>query len=264
MNKFLSIVVWAFGAILTIILFFVMAALFIVTFPFDKNRKLLHAQCFWWSDILSTFNPFWKVRISGLENIDKKAVYVIVANHQSLADIVVLYKTRMQFKWVAKESLFKVPFIGWCLALAGHIALKRGSYSSVKKIYQDAAVWLKRGVSVLLFPEGTRSQTDSMNPFQNGAFKLAIKEKRPILPVVVSGTRNIIPRGSWIFNSNTTCSIKVCPQRTRRRDPRLGLAGHGRRRPVSGSSLRQSQRRLPISALRLLPRGAAKDQIQLP
>ena len=211
MNKFLSIIVWAFGTLLTVILFFVMLFFTIITFPFDKKRKLVHAQWFWWADILTDFSPFWKVRVSGLENIDKKATYVIAANHQSLTDIILLYKTKMQFKWVAKESLFKVPFIGWCLALAKHIALTRGSYSSVKQLYRDAAMWLRRDISVLLFPEGTRSRTGEVNTFQNGAFKLAIKEKRQILPIVISGTRDTIPRGSWIFNTNVECSVKICP-----------------------------------------------------
>lgn len=91
----------------------------------------------------------------------------------------------MQFKWVAKASLFKVPFIGWSLGLAKHIRLSRGNFSSIKKVYRQAASWLKEGMSVLFFPEGTRSANDEMGQFQNGAFKLAIKEKVPILPVAI-------------------------------------------------------------------------------
>lgn len=177
--------------------------------PFDKNKKLCHAQCFWWADSIVGINPFWNVLVSGLENIDPKKTYVVVANHLSLADIVVLYKTKMQFKWVAKESLFKVPFLGWCLSLIHHIKLSRGKYSSIKKVYREAATWLRKDMSVLFFPEGTRSESKNMRDFQNGAFKLAIKEKKPVLPILIRGTRTAIPKGSWIFKSRVDAKIKI-------------------------------------------------------
>lgn len=209
MKVILSIVVWATGVFLTIILFLAMLLITLVFYPFDRKRKLAHAQCYWWADALTALNPYWKVSVSGLENIDKRKTYVIVVNHQSLADIIILYKTKMQFKWVAKESLFKVPFIGWCLSLAKHIRLSRGKYSSIKKVYRESAGWLRNNVSVLFFPEGTRSETDEMKEFQNGAFKLALREKKPILPIVLSGTRDAIPKGSWIFATRASCTLKV-------------------------------------------------------
>lgn len=211
MRILLSLTVWAMGLFLTVILFFVMLLLTLALFPFDKKRKVAHAQCYWWSDVLTTLNPYWKVRISGLENIDRRKTYVIVVNHQSLTDIIMLYKTKMQFKWVAKESLFKVPFVGWCLSLAKHIKLSRGKFSSIKEVYRESAVWLRNDVSVLFFPEGTRSETDEMREFQNGAFKLALKEKKPILPIVLDGTRNAIPKGSWIFATKVYCTLRVLP-----------------------------------------------------
>ncbi|MDD5196888.1 MAG: lysophospholipid acyltransferase family protein [Candidatus Omnitrophica bacterium] len=196
---------------ITIILFFVVFFIVVATFPFDKKRKLAHAQCFWWSNCVIRLNPYWKLRVEGRENIDRNKTYVIIANHQSLADIAVLYKTHMQFKWVSKESLFKVPFIGWCLALTKHIRLERGDFSSIKKLYRQAGGWLRRDISVLFFPEGTRSDSDTMNVFQNGAFKLAIKEKKPILPICIRGTREAIPKGSWIFSTKVCVTLKVLP-----------------------------------------------------
>ena len=147
--------------------------------------------------------------MSGLEHIDYKQTYVIIANHQSMADIVALYQTKMQFKWVAKASLFKVPFIGWCLSLIKHIKLTRGDFSSIKKIYQEASNWLQKEMSVLFFPEGTRSSSDLMGEFQNGAFKFAIKEKRPILPICLKGTHAAIPKGSWIFRTKVAAQVIV-------------------------------------------------------
>jgi 1-acyl-sn-glycerol-3-phosphate acyltransferase len=156
-------------------------------------------------------NPLWDIRLYGEENADKKETYVIVANHESLGDIIVLYKTRLQFKWVAKESLFKVPFVGWCLSLSKHIKLKRGDFSSIKQVYREAAEWLKKDISVFFFPEGTRSNNNEMNDFQNGPFKLAIKEKKPILPIVIKGTRETIPKGSWLFTKKVNGKITILP-----------------------------------------------------
>jgi 1-acyl-sn-glycerol-3-phosphate acyltransferase len=209
MKAIISIGIWLGSWLLTILLFFVVFLLNILLFPFDKKKKITHAQCFWWSDAVIGLNPFWELKVSGLENIDHKRTYVIISNHQSMADIAVLYQTKMQFKWVAKASLFKVPFIGWCLGLIKHIKLLRGDFASIKEIYHQASQWLRKDISVLFFPEGTRSSTDKMNEFQNGAFKLAIKEKKPILPIYLAGTRDAIPKGSWIFKGKVSAKLIV-------------------------------------------------------
>jgi len=207
----LSILIWVVGSILVIILYFAMLLCAGLLYPFDKKRAITHKQCFWWSDAVIALNPYWKFQVSGLSNIDKNRTYIIIANHQSLADIVLAYQIKMQFKWVAKESLFKIPFVGWSLALAKHIKLERGNLGSIKKVYREAAHWLRSGVSVLFFPEGTRSETSEMGDFRNGAFKLAIKERVPILPILFEGTGTAIPRGSWIFTTKTSAKLKILP-----------------------------------------------------
>lgn len=212
MKAIISIGIWIGSILITILLFFVVLVLTILLFPFDKNKKITHAQCFWWSDAVIRLNPFWSIKIRGLENIDPKKTYVIIANHQSMADIAVLYQLKAQFKWVAKASLFKVPFIGWCLSLIKHIKLTRGDFASIKEIYRVASSWLRKDMSVLFFPEGTRSIDSQMGEFQNGAFKLAIKEKKPILPVCIQGTQQAIPKGSWIFNTKVCGSVTVLPE----------------------------------------------------
>jgi 1-acyl-sn-glycerol-3-phosphate acyltransferase len=206
-----SIVIWVISIILTVALFFVELFFYIVLFPFDKKKKFLHAQCYWWSNAIIKMNPSWSLQVRGLENIDKLKTYVIVANHQSLADIVVLYKTQMQFKWIAKDSLFRVPFVGWCLSLTRHIRISRGKHGSIKKVYREAAGWLRKDISVLFFPEGTRSETDDMGVFQNGAFKLAIKEKRPVLPISIKGTRGVVGKGRWLFDTKASCIMTILP-----------------------------------------------------
>lgn len=211
MKGLISAIIWGSILVLTILLFFVVSFVVIVSFPFDQKRKLAHLQCYWWARAVIALNPYWDVQVSGLENISPDETYVVVANHQSLADIVVLYRICMQFKWVAKESLFKVPFVGWSLSLTKHIKLTRGNTESIRKVYKEAISWLRKGMSVLFFPEGTRSETEELNQFQSGAFKLAIKEKRSILPISIQETRSAIPKGSWIFKTKVSAKLKVLP-----------------------------------------------------
>jgi len=211
MRVILSIIIWGAAAVLTILVFFSVLFLTILLFPFDRKRKLCHAQGFWWADALISLNPFWNLKISGLENIDAHKAYVMIANHQSLADIVVVYRTHLQFKWVAKNSLFKIPVFGWTMLLMKYIKLSRGEFGSIKRVYEEAASWLRKDISILFFPEGTRSETDQMNTFKNGAFKLAIKEKKSVLPIYISGTRDLIPKGGWIFKRRASCRLKVLP-----------------------------------------------------
>lgn len=206
-----SVIIWVVGISLTVLLFFAMAFVSGILFSFDRKRKITHAQCFWWVDAVIALNPYWDVRVEGLDNINYNKTYVVVSNHQSLADIVLMYKTKMQFKWVAKEGLFKIPVLGWNMLLAKHIQLKRGKFSSIKKVYREAGEWLRRGISVVFFPEGTRSSDLLAGEFQNGAFKLAIKEKVPLLPILIQGTRGAIPKGSWRWTTKIVCLIKVLP-----------------------------------------------------
>jgi len=204
-----SIFIWIAGVILTMSAFLASLFLKIVLRPFPVRARMVHAQCFWWADSLVALNSYWKLKVEGLENIDHSQTYVIVANHQSLADIVLMYKTHMYFKWVAKASLLKLPFIGGLLWVNDHVLVSKGEFGSIKAVYRQAAGWLRRGVSMLFFPEGTRSSTDEMNEFQNGAFKLAIKEKRPLLPVFIGGTREAIPKGGWVFKTQVSARLVV-------------------------------------------------------
>lgn len=211
MRLIISIAIWVIGAILTIVLFLVVAFLSIVTFPFDKKRKIVNLPGFWWASAIIGLNPYWKLQINGLKNIDPHKAYVVVANHQSLTDIFVLYKTHMQFRWVAREDLFKIPFAGWCLSLGKHIRLSRGQSGNLKKAYREMADCLRDDISVMFFPEGTRSTSGKVNGFQNGAFKLAIKEKKPVLPIFIDGTKKVLSKGGRIFNTNVSGSLTVLP-----------------------------------------------------
>jgi 1-acyl-sn-glycerol-3-phosphate acyltransferase len=210
-NRLISIGIWIFGALSIVAVFLAMLFFSTVLYPFDRQRRVAHMQCYWWSDAVIAINPYWKVKVSGLENIDHKKTYVIIANHQSMADIAIAYQMKTQFKWVAKDSLFRVPFLGWSMSLGKHIKLERGDFSSIKYVYREAAVWIKNGMSVLFFPEGTRSETGKLKEFQNGAFKLAIKEGVPVLPVAIKGTFDVIKKGSWLFTPKADIRLTVLP-----------------------------------------------------
>jgi 1-acyl-sn-glycerol-3-phosphate acyltransferase len=211
MKYFLSILFWIAGFTITAATFVSSAVIKFFPFPIPNRAKLVHSQCFWWSDSLIALNPYWKVKVEGLENIDHSKTYVIVANHQSLADIILIYQTHMYFKWVAKKELLKVPFIGGLLWINDHVLLSREEHGSIKDVYRKAAGHLKSGISMLFFPEGTRSGTDEMGEFKNGAFKLAIKESRPVLPVFLGGAREAIPKGGWVFSTKVSARLVVLP-----------------------------------------------------
>lgn len=211
MKYILSILFWIAGFVITASAFIASIAIKFFPFPIKNRAKLIHSQCFWWSDSLIALNPYWKVKVEGLENIDPAKTYVIVANHQSLADIILVYQTHMYFKWVAKKELLKVPFIGGLLWVNDHVLLSREELGSIKDVYKKAGEHLKNGISMLFFPEGTRSGSDEMGEFKNGAFKLAIKESKPVLPVYLGGAREAIPKGGWVFKTKVSARVVVFP-----------------------------------------------------
>jgi 1-acyl-sn-glycerol-3-phosphate acyltransferase len=103
-------------------------------------------------------------------------------------------------KWLAKASLFSVPFAGWGMWLAGDIPVRRGDVTSGREALERCARWLERGVPVVIFPEGTRSGTGELLPFKDGAFRLAIESGADVLPIAVAGTRRALPKHSWRFS----------------------------------------------------------------
>lgn len=208
--QFLSLGVWCGIALFTILfvsLIFAISPVYLI----DRKRRAGHWLASLWGRTLVLFNPFWDVRIIGRENLDRRRAYVIVSNHQSMGDIIVLYFLNIHFKWLAKESVFSVPVLGWGMSVVGYIRLTRGKRGSIRDSFQEASDWLKRNVSVLFFPEGTRSMTGEIGAFKNGAFKLALQCNMPVLPIVVAGTRDAIPKGSWVFQRKVNALISILP-----------------------------------------------------
>lgn len=178
---------------------------------FDKNRRLLSYLACVWGYHFVRLNPSWRVHFAGLANFDKNSTYIIVANHQSIVDVFVLSGLGRAFKWVSKDSLFKLPFFGWNMHLKQDIAIQRGDMSSIKAMMADCAGWLKRGESIMMFPEGTRSEDGEMIAFRDGSFRLAVQNNIPILPVVLNGTREVLPKHAKQLNLKADIEVRLLP-----------------------------------------------------
>jgi 1-acyl-sn-glycerol-3-phosphate acyltransferase len=155
--------------------------------------------------------PLWSFSVEGdaPPDIASKA-YVVVSNHESTADPFLLSWLPWDMRWVAKEELYKVPVIGWAMTFGGDIPLRRGDGDSVRTMLAECRRALDAGISIMLFPEGTRSKDGSLLPFKDGAFDLAISAGVPVLPVALSGTRDCRPKGSKWFG-RARAIAKVLP-----------------------------------------------------
>ena len=149
--------------------------------------------------VMATLHPLWRFRTSGTPPANPRRPYVVVSNHESFADILLISHLPWEMKWLSKAELFKVPVLGWLMRLAGDIPVRRGEGRSAVEALQRCRTVLKRRVSVMIFPEGTRSPTPDMLPFKDGAFRLAIDAGVPVLPIAVSGTGTALPKHGWRF-----------------------------------------------------------------
>jgi len=166
----------------------------------DPSGNLAHRISSLWARSLCRFNGI-QVKITGLENISLDHAQIFVANHQSFFDIFALSGyLPVQIRWVAKAGLFKIPFVGWAMKAAGYISVDR---SNKRKAYQSFVATvekIKQGCSVVIFPEGTRSEDGTIGPFKKGSNLLAVRAKAPMVPVTIKGTGSIIKKSSCVIN----------------------------------------------------------------
>jgi 1-acyl-sn-glycerol-3-phosphate acyltransferase len=173
------------------------AVLLALTAPFDRNRAVAGRFLRFVGVAISKTFPPWRLGVEGRWPGD--GPYVVVANHQSILDILLLSRLPREMKWVAKESLFKIPWVGIMLRMSGDIPIRRGDAESGGEALGRAKAYLARGMNVMIFPEGTRSASGKMLPFKSGAFRLAIEAGVPVLPVAVNGTAAGMPKGGpWV------------------------------------------------------------------
>lgn len=176
----------------TVVSFIPFTLLFLLTVRFDRERVALHRASRLWSLGIYRLCPFWKIEVNGREKIDRSKPYVIVTNHQSMLDVPLMYVLPLNFKWVSKREVMKFPIFGWVLRMHGDIAIERGSSSSARHMMTMADDYLRRGTSVILFPEGTRTKTGRMGRFKEGGFLMAKSAGVGILPVVHDGNYEVL------------------------------------------------------------------------
>ena len=197
--------IWAWLVLVVCILlwFPVMAVLRVVTAPFDRGRYLVGYIFRRIAPVHAALNPLWRFRRAGVMPADPRRPYVVVSNHESFVDILLISHLPWEMKWLTKAELFRVPVLGWMQRLAGDIPIKRGFGPSAVEAIARCREALANRVSVMIFPEGTRSATADLLPFKDGAFRLAIDAGVPILPLAVHGTGSALRKHDWRFGRST-------------------------------------------------------------
>jgi 1-acyl-sn-glycerol-3-phosphate acyltransferase len=197
-----------------LIWFPLMLLLRLVTAPFDRGRYAVGWLFRRIGPVVATLNPLWRFRTAGEFPADPRLPYVVVSNHESFADILLISHLPWEMKWLSKAELFRVPVLGWMMQLAGDVPVKRGFGPSAVEAMARCREILSRRVSVMIFPEGTRSPTRELLPFKDGAFRLAIEAGVPILPLAVSGTGPALPKHDWRFNRSAATVRVLAPVET--------------------------------------------------
>ena len=177
----------------------VLAALTIILFgAFDPHGKHVYFVTRFWSWMLLAMGRI-NVKVRGLARLDANRQYLFMANHQSNIDIPVLIKClpAFQLRWIAKRELLWVPFFGWAMWAGKHITVDRADGAGARKSLLKASQRIANGISVVVFPEGTRSSDGRLLPFKRGGFLLAAQARVPIVPVTIRGSGKILSKGDW-------------------------------------------------------------------
>jgi len=204
-----SIAYWSFFVASLPFFMAVALVIFAVTLPFDRRRLVLHLYSCFWGSFYIWANPVWRLRVEGRERLPWKGPAVLVANHLSLVDILALYALFRPFKWVSKDENFKVPFVGWNMMINDYVRLRRGDRESIRAMMDHCRRHLAAGSPVLLFPEGTRSLTGELQPFRDGAFRLAKEAGCPLIPVAIRGTHETLPKSGLMIRGSMRARVSV-------------------------------------------------------
>ncbi len=209
MDVIKSIIVWIIGICFMVILFPATFIIWMIVFPFDRERSVIHKLLIVQSLILVRLIPIWKINIEGREKPVNGRTYVIISNHQSVLDILFINCLGFRYKWISKIENIKVPFLGWYLRMADYITVNRGDELSKTQMLEKSFMCLRRGISIMIFPEGTRSRDREIGFFKRGAFQLALEANVPILPIVVDGTGDILPKHGLVFGSGYKVNLRI-------------------------------------------------------
>jgi 1-acyl-sn-glycerol-3-phosphate acyltransferase len=195
----LSIWAWLVFGVLIVVWVPLVAVVRLVTAPFDKGRYAAGYLFRKLTVVHQLLNPLWRFTTSGVKISDPRRPYIVVANHQSFVDMLLISHLPWEMKWLSKEDFFKYPVAGWLMRMAGDIKLIRGKRDSIVAAMDACKDRLSKHVSVMIFPEGTRSTDGEVHKFKDGAFRLAIETGTPIIPLVLDGTHPALHKGDWRF-----------------------------------------------------------------
>lgn len=184
-------------AVLVAAVFPVMLVLVALTHRHDRHRILSGKLLRRVAVLVARSFPLWSVRVEGRWPADGRA-YVVVANHTSHADILLLSHLPREMKWWAKVDGFRLPLLGWLFHLAGDLPVHQGDAAAARRTLERATRYLRGGTSVMIFPEGKRS-AGTLLPFRTGAFRLALQTGTPLLPVALTGAADALPRDGWLL-----------------------------------------------------------------
>lgn len=204
----LSVWAWLVLAVLVLIWTPLVLVVRLATAPFDKGRYYPGLVFRKLAVVHQWLNPLWRFRTSGVKIVDPRRPYVVVANHQSFVDILLISHLPWEMKWLSKAAFFKYPLVGWLMRLAGDIELERGKHRSIAAAMDACRDRLGKRVSVMIFPEGTRSVDGELHKFKSGAFRLAVETGTPILPLALDGTHSALNKGDWRFGV-TDAEVRV-------------------------------------------------------
>ena len=167
---------------------------------FTRTGNPVHVVARIWAKLILIVSGV-KVEVTGLANIDPSKSYIYMCNHQSNFDIPVLLGCLpVQFRWLAKAELFRIPIFGRAMRGAGYVPIDRFNRESAFESIDEAARKMKSGVSIMIFPEGTRSRDGRIRPFKKGGFIMAVDSGVPIVPIVIHGTWPIMAKSSLRIN----------------------------------------------------------------
>ncbi len=167
-----------------------------LTFPLDRKGRIIHYYARAWGWLIIKTSGV-RVVLSGVDHLRGRGAYVLMANHQGAYDIFALLAyLPVDFKWVAREEIFKIPILGWAMGAAGYISIDRKGKKKALESIERAVAKIREGTSVLVFPEGTRSPDGRIHSFKKGGFTLAVKAGAPVVPISIRGSRDVLPRSS--------------------------------------------------------------------
>lgn len=209
MDLLRSLFTWIFNILFIILMFPFTLLAWLLTAPFGRAALTIHRWLSFQGRVMIRISPLWKVNVTGRSNYDRSKNYIIISNHQSLLDIPLVKCLRMDYKWVSKIENFKVPILGQSMQLAGYVSIKRGDKESVIRMMEQSKKILDKGESLFIFPEGTRSPDNSIRRFKTGAFRLALETNTAILPVLINGTSDVLPRKGLVFDSGHRLRMKI-------------------------------------------------------